>query len=109
MKQRRAMTLAGLVLGVAGLAYGQGPKTFTGTVSDAMCGAKHTMGTSDPVKCTRECVKAGSAYALVVGTKVYTLKGDTTTLDKYAGAKASVMGTMSGDTITVQSVGPAKS
>jgi hypothetical protein len=84
-------------------------KTFTGTVSDSMCGAKHAMG--DAAACTRACVGKGSKYALVVGDKVYTL--DTTdkaaldTLDKQAGSKATVTGTEKGDTIMVSSVKPA--
>ena len=40
-------------------------------------------------QCTRECVKSGSDYALVVGDKVYTLKGDKAAFDKFAGAKPS--------------------
>ena len=46
-------------------------KTYTGTVSDAMCGAKHT---GSAAECTRGCVSKGSKYALVVGDKVYTLE-----------------------------------
>jgi len=80
-------------------------KTFTGTVSDAMCGAKHT---GPAVECTRDCVSKGSKYALVVGDKVYTLettdKAALTTLDKQAGAKATVTGTEKDNTITVTSV-----
>src|SRR5438270_11682933 len=72
---------------------------FTGVVSDSMCGAKHMM--KDPVKCTRECVKGGSDYALVVGDKVYTLKGDKAKIDKFAGESATVQGKLSGETITV--------
>lgn len=79
--------------------------TFTGTVSDSMCGAKH-MG--DPAQCTRGCVSKGSKYALVVGDKVYTLdtsdKKALDTLDKQAGAKVKVMGTEKDNTITVSSV-----
>lgn len=80
--------------------------TFTGTVSDAMCGAKHAMG--DPASCTRACVGKGSKYALVVGDKVYTLdttdKAALATLDKQAGTQATVTGTAKGDTITVTAV-----
>ena len=82
-------------------------KSFTGTVSDSMCGAKHEMA-GDAASCTRACVAKGSKYALVVGDKVYTL--DTTdkaaldTLDKQAGAKVTVMGTEKDNTITVSSV-----
>jgi len=81
-------------------------KTFTGTVSDAMCGAKHA--SADAAACTRGCVAKGSKYALVVGSKVYTLetsdKDALATLDKQAGAKATVMGAEKGNTITVSSV-----
>jgi hypothetical protein len=86
-------------------------KTFTGTVSDSMCGAKHAMA-GDAAGCTRACVSKGSKYALVVGDQVYTL--DTTdkaaleTLDKQAGAKVTVTGTEKGDTITVSSVKAAQ-
>jgi hypothetical protein len=80
-------------------------KTYTGTVSDAMCGAKH-MGSA--AECTRGCVKKGSKYALVVGDKVYTLETSDQaaldTLDKQAGAKATVTGTEKDNTITVSSV-----
>ena len=96
---------AGLIVPSA-LAKG---KTFTGTVSDSMCGAKHAMG--DAAACTRACVAKGSKYALVVGDKVYTLdtsdKAALETLDKHAGSKATVTGTEKDNTITVTSVKPA--
>ncbi|MGA7907972.1 MAG: hypothetical protein WCA16_11245 [Candidatus Sulfotelmatobacter sp.] len=103
-----------LVLGV-GLtlpsAFAAKGKTFTGKVSDAMCGAKHQMA-GDDAGCTRACVAKGAKYALVVGDKVYTLdttdKAALATLDKQAGADASVTGTENGDTITVSSVKAAK-
>lgn len=80
-------------------------KTYTGTVSDAMCGAKH-MGAA--AECTRGCVSKGSKYALVVGDKVYTLetsdKAALATLDKQAGAKVTVTGTEKDNTIAVSSV-----
>ena len=84
-------------------------KSFTGTVSDSMCGAKHAMP-GDDAGCTRACVSKGSKYALVVGDKVYTLettdKAALDTLDKQAGAKATVVGTEKDNTITVTSVKP---
>src|SRR2546421_10551380 len=47
------------------------PKTLTGTVSDSMCGAHHMEKDKSAAECTRECVKKGTKYALVVGKKVY--------------------------------------
>lgn len=92
-------------------AFGAKASTFTGTVSDSMCGAKHAMP-GDDAGCTRACVSKGSKYALVVGDKVYTL--DTSnqqalaTLDKQAGAKVTVTGTEKDNVITVSSVRAAK-
>src|SRR5512143_3943994 len=80
-------------------------QTLTGKVSDAMCGAKHGMGGGE-AKCTRECVKGGSKYALVVGDKVYTLEtSDKAALDKLnelAGASAKVTGEVKGETVAVK-------
>jgi len=86
-------------------------QTFTGTVSDAMCGAKHMME-GKGADCLRACVKQGSKYALVVGDKVYTLdskdKATLDQLDKLSDQKAKVKGTVDGDTIDVTSVAAAK-
>jgi hypothetical protein len=85
-------------------------QTMTGVVSDSMCGAKHMMQGGDAA-CTRACVSKGSKYALVVGDKVYTLetsdKAALAELDKLAGQKAKVSGTVSGETIEVSSVAGA--
>ncbi len=99
---RSAFLTAGLLL-AASLAAAQA-ETFTGTVSDSMCGKKHMMQGASDAKCTRECVKGGSDYALVVGDKVYTLKGDKAQLDKFAGAKVVVDGSASGETVTAKSI-----
>jgi hypothetical protein len=85
--------------------------TFTGKVSDSMCGAKH-MESGDDASCTRACVSKGSKYALVVGDKVYTLetsdKAALATLDKQAGANVTVTGTQNESTIMITSVKAAK-
>ena len=83
------------------------PQTFTGTVTDAMCGATHIMKGS-PDECLKDCVKGGSAYALVVGDKIYKLKGKADELEKIGANKATVTGTATGNTIEVQSVAAAK-
>jgi len=99
---------AGLTVATAFAAKGQ---TYSGEVSDAVCGAKHMMA-GDAAGCTRECVSKGSKYALIVGSKVYTLeasdKASLDELDKLAGQKAKISGTATGDTIAVSSVAPAK-
>jgi hypothetical protein len=111
--QKLALLLAAAILG-AGLtitsAWAAG-QSYTGQVSDAMCGASHMMDGS-AADCTRACVGKGSKYALVVGDKVYTLdsgdKAVLASLDKLAGAKAKVTGTATGDTIAVSAVAAAK-
>jgi hypothetical protein len=100
--------LAGLSM-IAGAAFAQSGQTLTGTVSDTMCGAKHMMTNVSPAECTRACVKQGSDYALVTGGKVYTLKGDTKQIDKYAGQTVTVSGKLSGPTLTVSAISAAKS
>jgi hypothetical protein len=84
------------------------PKTLTGTVSDSMCGAHHMEKDKSASECTRECVKKGTKYALVVGEKVYTLDGHEEELDKLAGERATVKGSVMGEMVMVESVAPAK-
>ena len=81
-------------------------KSFTGTLSDSMCGKSHMMAGKSPAECAKECAKDGD-YALVVGDKVYTLKGHKPDLEKLAGANATVTGTVKGDTIDVATVAAA--
>lgn len=92
------------LLMTAPFAVAQATKTLIGTVSDAMCGKKHMMKGESAAQCTRECVKDGSDYALVVGDKVYTLKGDKAAIDKFAGANVIVKGKTSGSTVTMESI-----
>jgi hypothetical protein len=93
---------------VPSVAADNSTQTFTGKVSDAMCGAKHTEGEIAPADCVRDCVKKGAKYALVVGDKVYNLgTSDQAALDelnKLAWEQAKVTGTANGDTIAVKSV-----
>jgi len=84
------------------------PKTLTGLVSDSMCGAHHMAKDKTAAECMRMCIKQGQKYALVVGTKVYTLEGREEELDKLAGQRVTVKGTVSGDTVNVASVTAAK-
>jgi len=100
-----ALTMAGAFV-AAGASLGAASMTLKGTVTDAMCGAKHPV--ADAAGCTKECVKKGSDYALVESNgKVYTLKADASQkaeLDKLAGKQAEVMGDVTGTTVMVKSV-----
>jgi hypothetical protein len=104
-----------IVLLAAGLAaipaFAADTQTFTGKVTDSMCGAQHKEGIP-PADCVRACVKHGAHYALLVGDKVYTLDTENQSqmneLNKLAWEDARVKGTANGDTITVASVSAAK-
>ena len=74
-----------------------------------MCGANHMMQGATAAQCTRECVKQGSDFALVRAGKVYTLKGDKSQFDKFAGQNVTIKGKVDGKTITVDSIAAAKS
>lgn len=84
------------------------PKSFTGVITDEMCGNDHKMMNVSPdSKCVADCVKAGSKYVLLSETKIYKLS-DQTAPAKFPGQKVKVTGTLAGDTITVKSVEAAK-
>jgi len=75
-------------------------ETFTGVVTDTMCGAKHTMGQPDE-KCVQMCVKGSSEYALFDGQNVYKLS-DQKTPAKFAAQKVKVTGTLDAKTKTIK-------
>src|SRR3954466_11208937 len=82
-------------------------KPLTGAVSDSMCGKSHMMPGKSAAECAKECAKDGD-YALVVGDKIYTLKGHKDELEKLAGTDATVTGKGSGTTAEVATVAAAK-
>ena len=98
-----------LILLISGaLALAAAPKTYTGVITDAMCGKDHSMmGVKPDAKCVAECVKQGSKYALVVGDDVYELS-DQKAPEKFAAQKVNVKGTLNGKVIQVQSITAAK-
>ena len=107
MRLRISTALLSTVLSV-GAALAQSGQTITGAVTDAMCGAHHMMQGKTPAQCTRECVKEGSDFALVSGDKVYTLKGDNSQFDKFAGRNVIIKGEVDGKAVTVDSIAASK-
>ena len=100
--------MATLLLTGSWMARGAETKTLEGVVGDALCGVKHQMGDIPDKQCTAMCVGMGSAYALIVGDTVYELDGKSEDLEKLAGAKAKVTGSVDGKKIKVTSVEAAK-
>jgi hypothetical protein len=85
-------------------------KTFTGTVTDTMCGASHKgMNMGNDPQCVAECVKGGDKYALWDGSTVYVLS-DQKGAAPFAAKKVTVKGTLdrSGKTIQVTSIAAAR-
>jgi hypothetical protein len=111
MKLKIVAVAAAIAIGTTTALAAGTTQTFTGEVSDSMCGAKHMMQ-GKAGECARACVGKGSSYALVVGDKVYALQTDDKAaqeeLGKLAGEKARVTGTADGETIQVSKVDAAK-
>ncbi len=106
MTKIACMILAGALFAVAA----DGVQTFTGIITDSMCGRDHAaMKVSPESKCVKECVKAGYKYALYDGKNLFTLS-DQEAPSKFAAQKVKVIGVLDGKTkaIKVQSIQPAK-
>ena len=87
-------TLIATVLSAGLLAAAAGPQSFTGVITDTMCGANHKpMNVTPDSECVRVCVKHGSKYALLVGANVYVLS-DQQTPEKFAARKVRVKGVL---------------
>jgi hypothetical protein len=79
-------------------------KTFAGLITDDHCGARHeTESGMNPAECTKMCMRNGSRYVLVKGSKTYALVGDESKLEELAGQRATIVGALSGRTIKVVS------
>lgn len=97
--------LAGLIFG-ANLAAQQ---TWTGQISDGMCGAKHTMKSMTDRACTEMCVKSKGKYVFVTGGKVYQITDQNDkALATHAGHTVVLTGAMKGDTVTVLKIAMPK-
>ena len=83
------------------------PMTWTGAISDDMCGAdKHSMG-KDDVDCVVSCVKGGSKYIFVNAKdkKVFNIANQAfADLTVQAGKTVELTGELKGDTITVSKI-----
>jgi hypothetical protein len=105
--------IAIILAAAALLASAPAKRTFTGVVTDTMCGADHAaMGMKPDSKCVNDCVKTDPSkwkYAVVEGKNVYTLS-DQKAPEKFAGQKVKVTGTLNESTKTIQvhSIAPAK-
>jgi hypothetical protein len=84
-------------------------ETWSGTVSDSMCGAKHEAASAGDAACVTKCVKGGASAVLVSGGKVYQISADSQAkVMPMLGKKVTVMGKLDGESIDIASVQAAK-
>lgn len=100
----KKLTLTAVLAGGLSLAFGA-PATFTGVITDTMCGADHkAMGITPDSKCVRECVRMDPKrwkYALYDGKNVYVLS-DQKTPERFAAQKVKVTGVLDEKNKTIQ-------
>ena len=89
-------------------------KTWTGQITDSMCGASHAgmgdMG-KNPKECIAACAKGGAKYAFVTEGKVYEIANQTLAgLNNADGKAVRLTGDLASDgkTITVSKIAVAK-
>jgi hypothetical protein len=113
IKMMAAITAMAVCVG-AGVSLMAAPGTWTGKISDSMCGASHDMGGKNQTdkECTASCVKDGSKYVLVFGDKVLKIANqDFKDLAKFAGDAVKITGDADKDnviTITKIEAAPVK-
>jgi hypothetical protein len=84
-------------------------ETWSGTVSDSMCGAKHEAASASDAACVKKCVKGGASAVFISDGKVYQIAADSQSkVMPLLGQKVTVMGKMDGDTVEIASVAAAK-
>lgn len=97
--------LALILLVVTTLLAAPGKRTFTGVITDDMCGkgdhSQMRMGPTD-AECTIACVSAhGALYVLYDGKNIYTLS-DQQAPEKFAGKRVKVVGSLEEKTKTIK-------
>jgi hypothetical protein len=110
MKTFKTSCCIGLFVGLTSFVQAA-DKTWTGKISDSMCGASHAkmMAEHKDAKtdrdCTLACVKGGGKYVFVSSGKVYNIENqDLALLQDHAGHTVRLTGEMKGDTITVSKI-----
>jgi len=92
-----------LTLALAGaLGAADTPRSFTGVITDTLCGASHAMmKAQSDASCVKLCAKGSGQYALFDGQTVLKLS-DQRTSAKFAAQRVKVVGTYDEKTKTVK-------
>lgn len=78
-------------------------ETITGTVSDSMCGMKHAKASAAAAACVKKCAAGGAKLVVVSKGKVYSTDNQDK-LQGHEGEAVTVTGTVTGDSIAIDSV-----
>jgi len=103
----RKLLIIGLALAflfmMVGVSFAADPTTVNGYVSDSKCGAKGA--NAKAAECTKKCVQAGAKLVVVTDSDQKVLAVDNPdTLSGHEGHHVAVTGTVTGDSIHVDSV-----
>lgn len=93
-----------LVLG-SSFCLGAFADDISGYISDAHCGAKHNAVSDANTKCINGCLKSGGDPVLVSDGKVMKFDADSKAeAVKHAGESVKIDGTVTGDTVKINSI-----
>jgi hypothetical protein len=115
---KKSVHLATLLMALIPLSATAATKTWTGKISDSMCGATHKMVKEHEQKgeisktankaekdrqCALECVKAGGKYVLASQGKVFEISNqDFAGLQEHAGHTVKLTGDLNADGKTIK-------
>jgi hypothetical protein len=104
----KSLLMAGIATLLLGVSAAAADGTWTGQISDSMCGAKHTDGkhaksVSDR-DCALTCAAKGAQLVLVSEGKVYKLTNHDADLRAHAGHTVNLTGTLTGESIRVTKI-----
>ena len=92
-------------LTAAVFAMGAFAESWTGTITDANCGAKHADASAKSMACSKRCIDGGAAAVLVVGDKVIKIDdASKAIIAEHIGHKVVVTGDLKADTVTIATI-----
>jgi uncharacterized protein DUF5818 len=104
----RTVLMAGIATLLLGVGAAAADATWTGQISDSMCGAKHTDAKHGKKMSDRDCALAcaakGAQLVLVSDGTIYKLTNHDADLRAHAGHTVKVTGTLTGDSIRVAKI-----
>ena len=102
--KKLAMLAAAILFTVAPI-VSAADKTWTGTISDSKCAAKHEKATEADASCVTKCASGGAKYVFMAGGKTYEIANqDFAALKDHGGHKVALTGEMKGNSITVSKI-----